>query len=175
MRKLVLGTLLAGFSIGCAAQAPLAFKGLRLGANTTADEVSAATGLSCGAGYEDKVVCNGGTTIAEAAAAANFVISKSGTLQRMSFYIDSDQFDGVFLALVEKLGNPQSLKQPTVQNAFGAKFQDLVAIWRRKNGLELMAHKFGVDREKSVIIFTTSADRALLYGDKVPKKLARDL
>lgn len=177
MRTVLIVLMLCGL-LGAAqaqSQAPLAFKGLRIGGKATPETVFAATGVSCGVGANEMQVCNGSTTIAEASADANIVISKTGVLQRMSFHIDSENFDGVFLALVEKLGNPQSLKEPTVQNGFGAKFQDLIAVWRRPQGLELRAHRFGVNRDRAVIIFTTESDRALLYGDRSPKKLAKDL
>lgn len=157
-----------------ARQRTLEFKGLQIGKAVSRDAVKEATGIACEEGYETTSVCNGRVSIATVGGMANIVLSRHGVLDRVAISIDSDDFDGVLLALVEKFGNPQKLSEPILQNGYGATFRDLRAIWTGPQGVQLEARRYPGSTQSSMIMFTTAADRAPKSGQS-HKERASDL
>lgn len=155
-------------------QRPLEFKGMQIGKPVSRDAVKEATGITCEEGYETTSVCNGRVSIATVGGMANIVLSKHGVLDRVAISIDSDDFDGVLLALVEKFGNPQQLSEPILQNGFGATFKDLRAIWTGPQGVQLEARRYPGSTQSSMIMFTTATDRKPKTGQS-HKERAADL
>ena len=157
-----------------ARQKPLEFKGLQIGKMVSREEVKEATGIACEDGHETISVCNGRVSIATVGGMANIVLSRAGVLERVAISIDSEDFDGVFLALVEKFGNPQRLSEPILQNGYGATFKDLRAIWTRPQGVQLEVRRFPDTTQSSIVMFTTAADRRPKAGQS-DKERAADL
>lgn len=157
-----------------ARQKPLEFKGLQIGKKVSREQVKEATGIDCEDGHDVISVCNGRVSIATVGGMANIVLSRAGVLERVAISIDSEDFDGVLLALVEKFGTPQRLLEPILQNGHGATFKDLRAIWTRPQGVQLEARRFPDTTQSSMIMFTTSADRRPKAGQS-DKERAADL
>lgn len=152
----------------------LDFKGITVGQRHSAEDVEQKLGVKCGDGFEGMVVCNGPVTIAEATAAMNLVISKSGIVQRIYLVFSSDEFEPVRAALVHKFGRPASSRLEPVQNSLGAKFINELLQWNGKAGTVLTASKFAGKLDTSSVYFGTAADRKVLAGSGGPER-AKDL
>nr|MDP2192029.1 hypothetical protein [Rhodoferax sp.] len=149
------------------------FKGVRVGAKSSVAEVQERLGVACGVGHADMQVCNGHVTVAEEPATVNLVLSPTGIVQRISLRLSSDPFEQVAAALAEKYGRPSRILRSAVQNAFGARYQQVEHVWLRSGGLQLEYSKFAGTVDQSEIHFSTKADRDLLSGAK--RKRSGDL
>jgi hypothetical protein len=154
----------------------LDFKGLVIGEKTTAAKVEEVLGggvsiVRCGVGANEMQVCNGVTTIADAVATVNAVLMKDGTLARVMFTFDPDDFDAVTRQMRIKYGAPQSERSEAMQNGFGAKFTQTRAVWDDRRGNRIDAARFaGKTTETAVVRFSSPADpyRAPPPKDKKP-------
>jgi hypothetical protein len=162
------------------------FKGLTLGAPTTAaqveerlntacvhvgggvcDEFEASMNpqghIHCGPGLEGVTVCNGLTTIVGAPGRVNVVISADGHLQRvMVSEFDSERFDSVFAELQRKFGRPKTISRSILQNGFGARYQQVQATWTDSQHCQVTAWKYSGTANESSLYFGTQQDQQLM-------------
>ncbi len=185
----VLGlAMLAGplTSAGSPAVAGYDFKGLELGAPTTAAEVQdrlntpcvnvvggacdaldaklhEQQSIRCGLGSEGMTVCNGVTTVVGAVSRVTLVISAEGLLQRvMVSEFDADQFDAVFAELQRKFGRPKTVSKPVLENGFGARFQQVQATWTDSQRRQVTVWKYSGTSNESCLYFGTLQDQQLM-------------
>ncbi|MBB3446426.1 hypothetical protein [Rhizobium sp. BK379] len=140
----------------------LEFKGLVIGAKTTPAQVLKATGVKCGSGANSMQVCNGLVHIGPTSLTANIVIDGKGFLQRVYMSMDSSAFDKIAPALIEKYGMPDSEATPMLQNGFGVQYQQTRYIWMTPDESTLYALRYNGEITRSVIAFTTKADRDMV-------------
>jgi hypothetical protein len=90
-----------------------------------------------------------------------FVHFRHGKVEQISLgEIQADDFDKAVGALKSKFGNPTASRAGTVQNGFGASFDDRIYIWTAL-GWHLQAHKRAGSVNRSTIdLFTSSAWKA---------------
>lgn len=158
----------------------LEFKTLVIGAPTTPEQVETALAVPCGTGtlgcsdFDMKIqemtkvkcglgakgiqVCNGTTTIAGHDAKVNAVIGVDGCLQRIYLILPVMAYNDVIYALVEKFGQAQHVESSTLQNGFGAIFQQESSHWVGDNSATLNVNKYAGDTRESSIYFSTAAD-----------------
>jgi len=79
-------------------------------------------------------------------------------LNNLNIRFEPDAFDQVTAALIGKFGNPATNQRGTVQNGFGAKFDDHIYVWKGK-GWQLQAKKRSKATESSIQFFSTDAQR----------------
>jgi hypothetical protein len=184
MRALI--AIVLALFLSPALAAPLEFKGLVLDAPTTPEQVVEALrtdcvalgkpcdetwqrihdrmAVTCGTGGSDGKlqVCNGRTSIAGSDADANVVIGPDGRLQRIWLTISASSHDATLDALKLKYGVPKSSRRSTVRNRFGAAFHQLETVWHGDDGQVLTVSRYGATTEKSIVFFSTLADRETL-------------
>jgi hypothetical protein len=149
-----------------ALQAPavaLDFKGIVVGEPATPEQVLEKLGVECGAGFNGIRVCNGAVTIAREGAKMNLVISAAGVVQRIDLTLSPRSFEVVAPLLIEKFGEPAQTGRSELQSRLGAKYQQVVLLWR--NGeVEAVYSKYAGSIDSSRLYFSTKEDRERLSG-----------
>ncbi len=93
----------------------------------------------------------------------NLVISATGVVQRIQLTLPPRSFDTVAPQLIQKFGPAAKTVHEEVQNAMGAKFDQVMLLWRDGDN-EVMYSKYAGSVDSSSLYFCTGEDRALL-GD----------
>ena len=91
------------------------FKGVKIGAPATPEQVQEKLGVKCGAGANAIQVCNGTVTIARETARLNLVINSAGVVGRMHLMLSPEAFDIVAPMLIEKFGSPTKTSHSQLQ------------------------------------------------------------
>jgi len=164
MRLFFAAVVVMTVSFGAQAQT-FDFKGVKLGAKATPEFIQDTLRINCGEGANKMTVCNGDVTIAEERGELNLVLSADGVVQRMWFDLDPKSFDVIAPELIKKFGKPSQRLTPTLQNSFGAKFRQEELVWNGKGGLQVRYSKFSSRIDRSMLYFSTLADRKLLNGE----------
>lgn len=146
------------------------FKGIRLGARSTPDQVTEKLGVACGLGFEDAQVCNGRVTVAGEWATLNLVISPSGVVRRMAFTLDPDSFEIVAGELEKKFGKPAQRKVSALQNAMGTSYEQQEWVWRGADRALITYRKYAGTTQASSLNFSTREDREKLESLRRSKR-----
>lgn len=143
------------------------FKGVEIGVPATPQDVESKLGIKCGVGgkHNQLQVCNGATTVAKERAKLNLVIGPTGLVERILLTIDADSFDSVEPEIVRKFGSPTKRETPTIQNRYGAIFQQTIDTWAGENGVRVEFKRYAGNVEDASLYFSTESDRRLLRGD----------
>lgn len=139
--------------------AQLNIAGLVAGEPTTPDAVHDALGLACGEGSQNVQVCNGVSSYASSVGDANVVIGSDGLLDRVYLTVDEDSYDDVVQSLRRQFGSPQRIARSTVQNGFGATFQQESLTWNGPHGTRLYVSRYAADVEHATVLLTSKRDR----------------
>ncbi|NUY32983.1 hypothetical protein F0160_21080 [Paraburkholderia sp. JPY303] len=142
--------------------ATLEFKGLVVGQAVTTQQIQSTLGISCGAGANQMQVCNGQGTILGYSGSFNVVVGPDGILDRIDIRLNQIHYADVADAFHKKFGPPTSIDHSTVQNKFGAKFENEHVVWGDLNGVALVLRKYAGGLDKSSVTFSTKRDRDLL-------------
>ncbi|MER8848584.1 hypothetical protein [Mesorhizobium australicum] len=135
------------------------FKGVVLGEVATPEFIKRKLGTDCGAGTDGVQVCNGGVTIAQAPAAMNLVIGKTGRVIRILLQFSSDDYGNVEQALSAKFGAP-TVHRSVVQNGSGARFDQIQSYWGDDDA-SVTLHRYAGTVRQSVVYFSTAEDPAM--------------
>lgn len=152
------------------------FKGIEVGGPKTyqSEDVQYALGtesrINCGKGSEERMVCNGVTSIGGAIAITNIVISPNGVVTRIALKIDSNDFLKVVSVATEKYGKPTKITTKVEQNRMGAKFQNVTYLWQGKEGRYIRIVKYYQTLDDGEVYFGTAEDTELLHNIYSPKK-----
>lgn len=152
------------------------FKGIEVSGPKTyqAKDVQDALGtdskINCGKGSEDRMICNGITSIGGAIAVANIVISPNGVVTRISLKINSYDFQKVVSVATSKYGKPTKATTEIEQNRMGAKFQNATFLWQGKGGRYVRIIKYYPTLDDGEVYFGSAVDTALLHSIDKPKK-----
>ena len=136
------------------------FKGIVLGGPATPAQVNDKLGVSCGTGISGTQVCNGSVSIARENAKMNLLINASGIVQRIDLSLSPSSFDVIAPLLIEKFGPPAKTDRSEVQNRLGAKFEQVIHLWRDGEA-EVQYRKFAGTVDASSLYFSTKEDREL--------------
>jgi hypothetical protein len=150
--------------VTAALQAPavaLDFKGIAVGEPATAELVLDKLGVKCGAGASGMQVCNGAVTIARESAKMNLVINAAGIVQRIDLSLSPQAFEVVAPLLIEKFGPPAKTDRSEVQNRLGAKYEQVIHLWREGDA-EALYRRYAGSLDSSSLYFSTKEDRDLL-------------
>jgi hypothetical protein len=79
---------------------------------------------------------------------------KDERVTRITFVAGSVNFEELLGALVSKFGKPAISRSAVTQNAFGAKFDNRTAIWKR-GGNQILAMQRFTNLNTSAVIFST--------------------
>lgn len=142
------------------------FKGVIVGGLATPADIRERLGVDCGDGYEGMQVCNGYVTVAKEPASMNLVISPKGIVQRINLSISPDVFEEIASELIRKFGKPTSTDRSTVQNRMGAKYLQVIYLWRKKDGTQIIYSKYSGSLDESTLNFSTKEDRDMLRKQK---------
>jgi hypothetical protein len=142
------------------------FKGVAIGSAATPAQIQERLGVKCGKGHEGSHVCNGNVTVAREPASMNLVIGSKGIVERIALTLSPEAFDEVSPELIRKFGNPTSTSRSVIQNRMGAKYSQVIHLWKAKDGTEVFYMKYVGSLDISAINFSTEADRALLGKNK---------
>ncbi|QKC85764.1 hypothetical protein [Mesorhizobium sp. NZP2077] len=134
------------------------FKGVVLGEIATPEFIQQTLGASCGANGGMQV-CNGGVTIAQAPAAINLVIGKTGRVIRIALQFNSGEYADVEEALTGKFGVPR-VHRSTVQNGIGAQFDQIESYWGDDEA-SVVLHRYAGTVRQSLVYFSTAEDAAM--------------
>jgi hypothetical protein len=116
--------------------------------------------VSCGEGSQGMIVCNGTTTIANFPAEINVVIGANGLLRRILISgLDPDNFDAIREELRSKFSPTEVTQKSGVQNAYGARFQQVNSVWMDASGGRLEFSKYAGSVERSSLYLSTAEDR----------------
>jgi len=152
------------------------FKGIEVSGPKTyqASDVQDALGseskIDCGKGSEDRMICNGITSIGGAIAVANIVISPKGVVTRIALKINSYDFQKVVSVATEKYGKPTKTTTEVEQNRMGAKFQNATYLWQGKGGRYVRVVKYYPSLDDGEVYFGSAEDTALLQSINKPQK-----
>ena len=142
------------------------FKGIAIGAPATPEQVQEKLGVRCGAGADGKQVCNGNVTIAQERSYMILVISAQGVVQRIFLSLSPEAFDIVAPLLLEKFGPAASTSRSQVQNRMGAKFDQVIHLWKDEQENQVFYSRYSGTVDKSVLSFTTKEDRGMLNKNR---------
>jgi len=145
------------------------FKGIKIGAPATAEQVQEKLGVECGAGSNATQVCNGTVTIAKEQARMNLLINSSGVVQRIQLALSPESFDIIEPLLIEKFGPPTKTSHSVIQNRMGAKFNQVSHWWSGEGGIEVIYAKYSGTLDNSSLYFSTKEDRELLGKSKADR------
>lgn len=152
------------------------FKGIEVSGPKTyqAKDIQDALGpeskIDCGKGSEDRLICNGTTSIGGAFAVANIVISPKGVVTRIALKINSYDFQKVVSVATDKYGKPTKATTDVEQNRMGAKFQNATYLWQGKEGRYVRIVKYYPTLDDGEVYFGSAEDTALLQRIDKPKK-----
>ncbi|WP_027142925.1 hypothetical protein [Mesorhizobium sp. WSM3626] len=135
------------------------FKGVVLGEVATPEFIKRKLGADCGAGANGVQVCNGGVTIAQAPAAMNLVIGKTGRVVRILLQFNSDDYANVEQALSAKFGAP-TVHRSVIQNGSGAQFDQIQSYWGDDEA-SVTLHRYAGTVRQSLVYFSTAEDPAM--------------
>lgn len=138
------------------------FKGIKIGALATPEQVQEKLGVKCGAGANAAQVCNGTVTIARETARLNLVINSAGVVQRMHLMLSPEAFDIVAPMLISKFGPPTKTSHSQIQNRMGAKFDQVRYWWQGEGDTEVDYSRYTGTLDSSTLYFSTKEDRELL-------------
>ena len=151
------------------------FKGLHMGAPTSAEDVLDKLNIVCGEGVESSLVCNGMTTVADVDAQANIVIDASGKLQRVALTFHAAYFAGALDALVAKFGKPTRTLRVPLQNVYGARYVRIERLWANRRGDRIEADDMTSSPDEASITFNTAAERKQFGRAGPSAKALKDL
>ncbi|WP_233884539.1 hypothetical protein [Paraburkholderia flagellata] len=151
---------------GATTSAPLEFKGLVVGQTVTTQQVQSTLGIKCGIGANQMQVCNGQGTILGYPASFNVVVGSDGILDRIAIRLDSGHYAAVADAFHKKFDPATAIDHSTVQNRYGAAFENERVVWGDLNGETLMLRKYAGRLDTSSVWFSTKRDRELFSEKK---------
>jgi hypothetical protein len=141
------------------------FKGIEIGGSTTPEQVKEQTGVKCGGGVNGTNVCTGYSTIVGKQAFTNILIDAEGKVQRIIVDFDSNNYDQVAAALLQKFGEPSKREVSTVQNRVGGKFTQEQLRWEAGEN-QVLLERYSSKITKSMLYMSTEKDRAMLRSMK---------
>ena len=162
------------FVIGCAlivsavSANAFDFKGISLGETVDHGYLAQAHGLSCASRKDGGLSCSSSTTIAGESAELSLRSDSNNKVVSMNLIIESKSFELVAIALQQKFGSPKITKS-TVQNGFGAVFEQQQLRWSKKDGQELTIRKYSSDLKTSIVSFTTREERVRMIEPTLKK------
>lgn len=145
------------------------FKGIKIGAPATADQLREKLGVTCGKGAGEMQVCNGPVTVAREPAKLNLVIAPTGLVQRIELTLSPSSFDVVAPELIGKFGTPAKTERGQVQNRMGATFEQVHHLWVGEDETEVFYSKYASSLDRSRLYFSTKEDRDLLGKSKTDR------
>ena len=170
----------AALALSCAvafakkqAPKPLEFKGMVIGSVTTPEEITDQFRIYCGPKVAAGIYCWGLGTIGDASGNMAINLGPSMTVDRILVTFDSESFEGVFLALVEKHGRPGRLVEPVVQNRMGAKYKSIEAGWTKPGRTYISAVKYAGSLDTASVEFGVIGSQSK-ERDSIKRK-AKDL
>ena len=108
-------------------------------------------------------------TVARENARMNLVISAAGIVQRIDLTLQPQTFDTLAPLLIEKFGPPAKTERSELQNRMGAKFDQVLHVWRDGES-EVQYSKYAGSIDSSRLYFGTKEDRELLNKQKANRR-----
>jgi len=130
------------------------FKGLEIGQKYTRTEILSKSKIECREETPSGYICTGNSTVANVPAEIILFVDGEQTLHEIYVTFSPDDFEEVYRASRTKYKKPSSYKQSLLQNAYGAKFQQVEATWKDK-GNYLMLSKYGSKVTESTMIYSS--------------------
>lgn len=151
--KLLLCLLLLLPSLTFAEQ-PLGLQGINIGmpALDVVSKVKGDNGGFCfGASCEIRLSIKGIPAKAHYSFTANPEKDQNSLLERIFIEISPDNYELIVKALIEKYGQPQSIKTVPIQNKMGAQFVNKKAVWNLTDG-RIYSDKYSNNLEEGSIL-----------------------
>lgn len=136
------------------------FKGIKLGQQSTPENIETNLGIKCGEGFNRTLVCNGNTTLAGQPCDMNLFADQNNIVTRITATFDSSAFELIMEALSKKFGKPTTKIASVVETGFGVKHKQIDAAWVGKNGTRIDFSRFGASTQSSFLYLSTPAERS---------------
>lgn len=156
-------------SVASAAAPAIAFdiKGIELDHGYSDSELVAKLGRDLGAVGNEKlgnsikctVICSGESRIGTSTWYVSVFKNLDGTVGNMSGHFDAPDFSEIDGLLRQKFGAPSKVSHQAMRNGFGATYNNIVEVWRSKNGDVIELDRF-IDAESGSLSMQSAKNLA---------------
>lgn len=169
MRRLI--TAWAVLFCGPASSQTLDFKGIAFGTPipTMMKAMPGAKLLNCAVNTKNGSCLLIGVTYANVYPKSMYIRIKAGGLDEVMMTIVPSEFDQIAAAVVERHGKPTWSAPSTLQNGFGAKFDQLEVAWKIKDGGVISGGRYSNSTDTGYFVLSSPA-RALETEESAAKR-----